>query len=108
MASAAPRRLSPVSRQELPFSGLATGLPRHNCYFPPAPLPHLLLQPSPASGYVVIDQLARLHSLRWGSYASLRPQVCRQLSPDITSRWRPCWVYQAGVAAPRMVVQPRP
>jgi len=55
----------------------------------PAHLPHLLLWPLIASGFVVLRQLARPRSL-FMRFVFLKSQVCLQLPPDPASRRRPC------------------
>ena len=70
----------------------------------PAPLPYLLLRPLVASGFVVICQLARPHSLIW--FVCLRSQVCFQLPPDPASRRRPCLPLAVGATNLRKGLSP--
>ena len=71
----------------------------------PAHLPHLLLWPLIALGFVVIGQLARPHSLFMG-FVSLRSQVCLRLPSDPASRRRPCLQLTVGAINLRKGLSP--
>ena len=89
MPSADPCRLSLASRPGLPLTRLDDRSPRVRTLTFPAHLPHLLLWPLIALGFVVSRQLARPHSLFMG-FVSLRSQICLRLPSDPASRRRPC------------------
>jgi hypothetical protein len=70
----------------------------------PAPLPHLLLRPLVASGFVVMCQLARPHSLI--RFVFLKSQVCFRLPPDPASRRRLCLPLAVGATNLRKGLSP--
>ena len=69
-----------------------------------AHLPDLLLWPLVASGFAVICQLARPHSLI--RFVFLRSQVCLRLPPDPASRRRPCLWLAVGATNLRKGLSP--
>jgi len=70
MASADPCRLNLASWPGLPSLRHSGRSPQVRALTFPAHLPHLLLRPLTALGFVVTCQLARPHSLRWSSCPS--------------------------------------